>query len=67
MEKSYPAYREKFPAVTRETMKDFRLSEKVLVMLCSYGTKMISVTEISPANKRALGTRENFSSHMNEM
>jgi Holliday junction resolvase RusA-like endonuclease len=67
MGKSYQAYREKFSAVAKETMKDFPLSEKVSVMLCSYGMKIIRVTEIWPVNKRDLGTRENFSSHMNEM
>jgi hypothetical protein len=36
MEKSYSGYREKFSAVTKETTKVFPLSEKVLVMLCSY-------------------------------
>ena len=35
--------------------------------LCSYGMKTISVTEISPVSKQDLGTRENFSSHMNAM
>ena len=34
-------------------------------MLCSYGKKTIQCAEISPVNKRDLGTRENFSSrHM---
>jgi hypothetical protein len=42
MEKSYPAYREKFSAVTKETMKVFSLSEKVLVMLCSYMGQKLS-------------------------
>ena len=28
--------------------------------LCSYETKIILVTEISPVSKRDLGTRENF-------
>ena len=35
--------------------------------LCSYGTKIISVAEISPVSKRDLGTRQNFSSHMTAM
>ena len=58
MEKSYPAYREKISAVTKEKMKVFPLSEKVLVMLCSYWTKIILVTEILLVNKRDLGTWE---------
>ena len=35
--------------------------------LCSYETKIISITEISPVSKRDFGTRDNFSSHMNAM
>jgi hypothetical protein len=31
MDKSYPAYREKFSAVTKETMKVFSLNEKVVI------------------------------------
>ena len=42
--------------------KVFPLSGKIVFI---YGIKMISVTEISPVSKRDLGTRENFSSHMN--
>ena len=50
MSKSYAGWREnistghiileKFSEVTKETMKVFPLSKKVLVMLCSYGTKL---------------------------
>ena len=35
--------------------------------LCSYGIKIISVTEISPVSKRHFGARENVSSNMNAM
>ena len=43
----------------------FPLREKVLNKIRSYGTNIFPCTEISPINKRYLGTRENFSSHMN--
>ena len=43
--------------------KVFPLSGKVMFIW----DKIISVTEISPVSKRDLGTRENFSSHMNAM
>ena len=43
--------------------KVFPLSGKVVLIW----EKIISVTEISPVSKRDLGTRENFSSHMNAM
>jgi hypothetical protein len=58
----------KYTILTKETIESFQLSKKVLVLLCSYRTKIISVTEISPVNKRDryLGTRE-FSCQMNEM
>ena len=46
-------------------LNDRKFSGKVGYMLCSYGQNIIPCTEISPVNKRDLGTRENFSSHMN--
>jgi hypothetical protein len=65
--KSYPAYQEECLAVKKETMKVSPLSERVVIMLCLYGTKMISVTEILPVSKRELRTWGNFSSHMNKV
>ena len=68
MEKSYSAYREKISAVTKETMKVFPLSEKVLVMLCSYVRQ-----ELSRSPRSFLSTSEisvpgkDFSTYMNKM
>ena len=44
---------------------EFPLSGKVLNQFHSYTTNIFPCTEISPINKRDLGTWENFSSHMN--
>jgi hypothetical protein len=76
MEKRYPAYRVKFPAVTysiehqlnwkvADTTESYPAKRESCVH--AYGKNIIPVTEISPVNKRDLGTRENFSSHMNAM
>ena len=43
----------------------FPLREKVFNKIRSYGTNIFPCTEISPINKRYLGTWENFLSHMN--
>ena len=69
MGRSYPGWRENISTSQIVSFCSygtvFPLSGKVLDKLRSYGTNIFPCTEISPINKRDLGTRENFSSHMN--